>query len=77
MLSCTGHVGQDILWQTRTTCQMLVDTGGRQHTKCHSRHHGLCLACYTDCRALEREAEQENKDQIIHRLLHGLAVLRS
>lgn len=76
MLTGTRYVGQDILWQTRATCQMLVNTGGREYTQCHPRCHGLCLASYTDCRALERAAEQENKDQAVYRFLDGLLVLR-
>lgn len=75
MLASSSYVGQNILWQTCATCQVLVNIGGREHTKRHSRCHGLRPAPYTYLRALEGTTEQENKDQIVHCVLDGLAIL--
>lgn len=76
MFTGTRYVGQNILWQTRATRQMLVNTGGREYTQCDSCRHGLRFAPYANCRALERAAEQEDKDQALYRVLDGLLVLR-
>jgi hypothetical protein len=75
MLPSAGNVGQDILWQTRPTCQMLVNTDSREYTQCHPRRHGFCPASHTNHRAMERASEQKNEDQIVHRLLNGLVVM--
>lgn len=75
MLASSSYVGQNILWQTGATCQVLVNIGGCEHTKRHSRYHGLCPTPYTYLRALEGTTEQENKDQIVHCVLDGLAIL--
>lgn len=75
MLACSGHVGQDILRQARAAREVLVNIGCRKYTECNSRRHGLCPASYTDCRALESEAEQDNEDPVVHCVLNGLLVL--
>lgn len=75
MLPGAGNVGQDILWQTRATCEMLVNTGGRKHTQRYPRCYGLCLTSYSHPGALECASEQENKDQIVHSILDGVIIL--